>query len=860
MSRYLFVLLIICVILGVGCREQSLATPSPADLESPTSQPFSETTPSSLVTLSLAVPSTALRPYQQLVALFEEAHPSLSVNVIGYDGVENQPRDRARQADVFFYYPTFEPHDNALLDLQALIENDPSFDRDDFWSGTLPESGEAVWALPTAVSYQLIFYDKIAFDEAGIPYPPLDWTFDDFVETARTLTVRDGDEVTRWGYVSNQVRRDPLLASHLTNPLIEGEVERLTDPDVAEAITSFSALFTEEAVAPWLDTYKPVDQQPVGTQSGQFSFMNNGRAAMWQRSHPVYVADDYQPTVGATAIPTAGNGLTAEPILEGFAISQGTQHREVSWQLLKFLTTQPPIDQLGLAPLPARRSVTEASDYWTTLPDEVVEAVRYSAENSRPPLFWPDNQLIPQAVTAVVAGVTVGEALSHLLDRAPVTESTAEPIVVATAPATNDNPAAEQILFSVHRWDYDRLLRLAEVFNREQSDIVVTLNQYNGDSWELLADIQDTDCLAATAGLILTPENHHMLLPVESLFELDGELDETDFFPVTIEMMRYDETLYGVPAWTEFLLIQYNRQLFSDNQIPEPRLNWTMEEFLSAAIAVTEGEGEDKTYAYAEGAPIHQLFYALLQFQPQFLDNSTAVPTVNFAAAAPMLQWYADLVYRYEVQPVESLGALAPESFARAQNLLNTNRLAMWPAAIISEWSPLPGEMDTGFATIPIGPSGVSPSIWHAHGHFILANSEHRVACWEWIRYLSTSPSVMQDDGLPARIDVAQSDETADILGQQQRDFYLSVVTASDEFRLAEPLPPWINTPVISWLRTAFTEVITENRDITLAINEAQAKFDAYRECAIANDAFDNFPVLHDCVLQVDPDAIYFAE
>ncbi|MCZ7673696.1 MAG: extracellular solute-binding protein [Chloroflexi bacterium] len=606
----------------------------------PTIQTAPEIAPDNELTLTLAVPSSTLSRYQQLVALFAQTHPAIVVNVVGYDSA-SQPRDRASQADVFFTYPTFEPHDNALLDLQPLIENDPTFNRDDFWSGSLPEPGAAVWALPTAVSYQLIYYDKTAFDAANLPYPPLDWTVADFLSAARTLTEREDGEVTRWGYVSNQVRREPLLAAQLTKPFVEGEVERLTDPDVAEAITWLAALFTADAVAPWLDTYKPLDQQPAGTQSEQFNYMNNGKAAMWQRSHPLYATDAYDhTTVGATTIPTAGNGLAAEPIIEGFAISQGTQHRDAAWQLLTFLTSQPPVAQMGISPLPACRAVAEASGYWGTLPDEVVEAVRYSAENSLPPRFWPDNQLIPQAVAAVVAGETAAPLLNQPPEP-PAAAETAAPIVVATAPVETVSTDAEPITFAVHPWDYDRLLRLANSFNQSQSDILVTLRQYGeGEEWQtggILADIEGADCLAASTERILTAENHHVLLPVDSLFELDSDLDQSDFFPVALAMMRYDETLYGVPAWTEFMLLQYNRQLFIDKQVPEPPLNWTMDEFLSTALALTadQKQDEEKIYAYVSKFPFMQFYFGLRQFQPQLLDTRSEIPTADFSAAAP---------------------------------------------------------------------------------------------------------------------------------------------------------------------------------------------------------------------------------
>ena len=47
------------------------------------------------------------------------------------------------------------------------------------------------YAYPCNVWWSLLAYHKDLFDKAGVPYPKPDWTWDDFVETARKLTIRD---------------------------------------------------------------------------------------------------------------------------------------------------------------------------------------------------------------------------------------------------------------------------------------------------------------------------------------------------------------------------------------------------------------------------------------------------------------------------------------------------------------------------------------------------------------------------------------------------------------------------------------------------------------------------------------------
>jgi multiple sugar transport system substrate-binding protein len=54
-----------------------------------------------------------------------------------------------------------------------------------------------VYALPETIDCAVVFYNKKYFDKYGVPYPAENWTFQEFVETARKLT---HPEEGIWGY------------------------------------------------------------------------------------------------------------------------------------------------------------------------------------------------------------------------------------------------------------------------------------------------------------------------------------------------------------------------------------------------------------------------------------------------------------------------------------------------------------------------------------------------------------------------------------------------------------------------------------------------------------------------------------
>jgi ABC-type glycerol-3-phosphate transport system substrate-binding protein len=88
------------------------------------------------------------------------------------------------------------------LDLGPYVD-DPSFPVEDFFPGTLDRFRwrGGIYGLPATVLPILMLYDPGMFDEVGVPYPRIGWTWDDFMQAVAQLTLREQGEVTRYGFV-----------------------------------------------------------------------------------------------------------------------------------------------------------------------------------------------------------------------------------------------------------------------------------------------------------------------------------------------------------------------------------------------------------------------------------------------------------------------------------------------------------------------------------------------------------------------------------------------------------------------------------------------------------------------------------
>lgn len=84
------------------------------------------------------------------------------------------------------------------------------------------------YVLPYKTSSWVVYYNKDIFDNAGVPYPSDDWTWEEYAETAKKLTSGEGNDKI-YGSLNYQPTstwwRVPANTKGATNPLIEAELD-----------------------------------------------------------------------------------------------------------------------------------------------------------------------------------------------------------------------------------------------------------------------------------------------------------------------------------------------------------------------------------------------------------------------------------------------------------------------------------------------------------------------------------------------------------------------------------------------------------------------------------------------------------
>lgn len=136
---------------------------------------------------------------QSLIDAYTAANPNVSIELqsTSYKGGEYWTKLEASMTggtapDVFWMNAL---HVESYVEGNMLLPLDDYISKDSYDMSAFPDSLVGLYniegkqyAIPKDFDTNAVWYNKKMFDEAGVPYPTDDWTWDDFVETARKMT------------------------------------------------------------------------------------------------------------------------------------------------------------------------------------------------------------------------------------------------------------------------------------------------------------------------------------------------------------------------------------------------------------------------------------------------------------------------------------------------------------------------------------------------------------------------------------------------------------------------------------------------------------------------------------------------
>lgn len=895
--------LLIFILLLVACsRSDETATPisdggdsDSGDSDDGDNETAVSTEPDT-ITLRMIVFDWEIGNYRTLIKTFEADNPGIKIKMVsleetlGFDsnGFGQWPENATEQlltaADIMSTNSigTVNGSSGLLLDLRPLIEADSTFDRNDFYPNALEnfEFNGGVWALPTELNFTLIFYNKDAFDAVNLDYPQPGWSWDDLLTAAQATTVREGDEVVQWGLV--QSSRNPVefirpRAGILVDNTTDPPTPQFERPEVAETLQWYRDLFLLHEVAPVLE-------EPEIGEDGSFlppehELIENGEAAIWPEWGGVWQWRNTQVNLGVVPFPVdAPDDHTNQAYISGYAVSAGTRHPEAAWRWINFLSQQPSTDDFSAdAAVPARRSVAEADGFWERVDSELGDTLRYALDHAYTSQHLPGYGAFSEAVQAVLNdGQSVEDALAEAQVQAVLEiaefmakQEGAEDVEIAVvAPQeTAVTPDAITILFTASGGPGGiKVYRdLFDSFHQTHPNILVELQQPDyGSGGTYLHDVAAiSDCMQWFSG-ISSAEDRAAILSIEPFLDADQEVNADEFYPSAIDAFSYQGQLWGLPAETSQTVIYYNKALFDAAGVPYPAPDWTMDDFLTTAVALTSGDDpETKQYGYVpQTIESNDLSDFIERLGAQFFDESVDPPQLTFTHpdTVAAMGWFTRLTTEYGVKPVFKTQVFSEGNINFGKDrkrLLENSRAAMWSDQGFDSFpeTSLDG-LDIGIVPLPTGVDGTAVIESLTTGYFISAETTQQQACWEWIKFLSVQPLIGSfGNTVPTRRSVAESPEYAQAVGADLAAANLTTLAGlagSPASRRISNSADWLGQGFFWWKTFAYDQILQGNMSVEDVLADVQAKADTYRTCIIDHNGFEDRNIQRTCLGEAD--------
>jgi len=289
---------------------------------------------------------------------------------------------------------------------------------------------------------------------------------------------------------------------------------------------------------------------------------------------------------------------------------------------------------------------------------------------------------------------------------------------------------------------------IADEFEAEHNDVTVDLTPVSGQNWgEYLSNAATMIAGGASPDLIYTATEgvkflllNDMILPIDEYLAADDEAQALvdDMAPNLVDGLRDDGSLYALPyAWNN-MVIYYNTDRFAEVGLEPPAPDWTIEEFVETAKALTEdtdGDGQPDRYGYAWDS--NELFAGVtpwvMNFGGSLASEDLCTATVDSPEVVDAISFLHDLIYTHGVSPAP---IPLSEIFPQFQN----GDIAMFGAG---RW-PLASLLPEGFEAfdIQIYPEVESQTTLFGVGGFpILKSSENPELAFELAKFAS-SPEI----------------------------------------------------------------------------------------------------------------------
>lgn len=276
----------------------------------------------------------------------------------------------------------------ALMDISPLVSQDSAFDISDFNPNVVKinQVGDSIFAIPIDYTPMVTYCNAKLFRESGVPLPRENWTFDEFLDIAKRLTIdgQYGFEFSNWmpGWVM-------FLWNNGADVLApDGSRTQgfLTSKNAIESVQFLADLILKHKVAPNLSQVASTGVDYFATGKAAMKISGHWNLLTMSASKDVSMDD-----VVVTTMPTNVEVSHTVMYEAGCAIGVNCKHPELAWKYIKYFTSyevQKLYNSSGVA-VSARNDIVseklKANSSQGKRSEERLRLFLRATENARPP-------------------------------------------------------------------------------------------------------------------------------------------------------------------------------------------------------------------------------------------------------------------------------------------------------------------------------------------------------------------------------------------------------------------------------------------------------------------------------------------
>ena len=316
-------------------------------------------------------------------------------------------------------------------------------------------------------------------------------------------------------------------------------------------------------------------------------------------------------------------------------------------------------------------------------------------------------------------------------------------LVVLMSCATPPQQHSTSFMVSGSQAEYEAYQALVEAFQADNPNYQVEIRYVPDDAdyrRRLAADFSagtQPDVMLLNYRRIAPFADEGALAPVGPYLAKSTAVKEADFYQPAVDAFRFKGDLWCIPQNVSSLAVYYNKALFDAAGLAYPADDWTWDDFVAAARALTvDQDGDGVTDQF--GAGIDPVLYRLAPFVWQAggelvdnLDKPTRL-ILDSPAALQAFQWFVDLQVKEQVVP-----DAAAEAARDSESRFLDGTLGMY----FNSRRPVPTlrkieSFDWDVAPLPRG--AVPATVLHTDGYCLAGKSKDQEAAWKFIEYANS--------------------------------------------------------------------------------------------------------------------------